>query len=197
MEIGFFFPSLYLPSYASSVGLGATNGALLLRLVRVSQVAGQFMSGFLSDKKISLDALLAASFSVAAIAASSLWGLGRSFPPLIFFVLLYGFFGAGYTALWARMVTAVSEEPSASQAMFGLFCCGKGIGHILAGPIRASLLGRRSDGGEYGYGMYKAVVHFTRGFSDSQCREFKHNVHRVKALSVTTGQAPASTKSSR
>jgi MFS family permease len=42
MGIGYFFPSLYLPSYASSIGLGSTKGALLLALMSVSQVAGQF-----------------------------------------------------------------------------------------------------------------------------------------------------------
>jgi hypothetical protein len=63
--------------------------------------------------------------------------------------------------MWARMVTAISEEPSASQAMFGLFCSGKGIGNILAGPIGAGLLRSPNDAGGYGHGMYKAVVIFT------------------------------------
>jgi predicted MFS family arabinose efflux permease len=160
MGMGFFFPSIYLPSYASSIGLGVTKGALLLALMSISQVAGQFTFGYLSDKKLSLNSLIAMCSIVAAIATLSAWGLARSLLPLIFFVLLYGFFGAGYTAMWARMVTAVSEEPSASQAMFGLFCCGKGIGNILAGPIGAGLLRWSGDIGGYGHGMYKAVVIF-------------------------------------
>ena len=161
MGIGFFFPSLYIPSYATSIGLSASEGALLLALMSVSQVAGQFTFGYLSDKKLSLNTLITVSLVISAAATLSAWGLARSLLPLIFFVLLYGFFGAGYTALWARMVTAVSQEPSASQAMFGLFCCGKGIGNILAGPIGAGLPGWSSDVGEYGHGIYKAVVIFT------------------------------------
>ncbi|KAF2711040.1 MFS general substrate transporter [Pleomassaria siparia CBS 279.74] len=161
MGMGFFFPSLYLPSYASSIGLGATQGALLLTLMSISQVAGQFTFGYFSDKKMPLDALITVSLLVAATATLSAWGLARSLLPLIFFVLLYGFFGAGYTALWARMVSTISEEPSASQAMFGLFCCGKGIGNVLAGPIGAGLLRWSNEASGYGHGMYEAVVLFT------------------------------------
>ena len=159
--MGFFFPSLFLPSYASSIGLSVTKGALLLALMSVSQVAGQFTFGYLSDKKLPLNALMASSSLVAAIATLSAWGLARSLLPLVVFALLYGFFGAGYTAMWARMVTAISNEPSASQAMFGLFCFGKGVGNVLAGPISAGLLNSPSRAGDYGDGMYKAVVLFT------------------------------------
>ncbi|CAO2647664.1 Nn.00g085860.m01.CDS01 [Neocucurbitaria sp. VM-36] len=161
MGMGFFFPSLYLPSYASSLGLSGSQGGLLLAIMSVSQVAGQFTFGFLSDKTLSLNALIIVSSLVAAVATLSMWGLARSLLPLIFFALLYGFFGAGYTAMWARMVTAISKEPSASQAMFGLFCFGKGIGNVLAGPISAGLLRGSGNTGGYGNGIYKAIVIFT------------------------------------
>ncbi|KAL8877425.1 MAG: hypothetical protein Q9198_004560 [Flavoplaca austrocitrina] len=161
MGLGYFFPSLYLPSYASSIGLSASKGALLLALMSVSQVAGQLTFGYLSDKKLSLNALMVVALSISATATFSIWGVARSLPALVFFALLYGFFGAGYTAMWARMVTAVSDEPAASQAMFGLFCFGKGVGNVLAGPISAGLLKVSKDTGGYAHGTYKAVVLFT------------------------------------
>ncbi|KAJ5950285.1 uncharacterized protein N7479_008698 [Penicillium vulpinum] len=55
--LGYFFPSLYLPSYARSMGMSSTKGALLLALMSVSQVAGQFTFGLLSDRKVSSPAL--------------------------------------------------------------------------------------------------------------------------------------------
>lgn len=161
MGLGYFFPSLYLPSYASSIGLSVPKGALLLSLMSIAQVAGQFTFGYLSDRKLSLNALIMVTLSIAATSTFGLWGVARSLPPLIFFALLFGFFGAGYTAMWARMVTAISDEPSASQAMFGLFCFGKGVGNVLAGPISAGLLRLSTDSSGYGHGMYRAVVIFT------------------------------------
>lgn len=161
MGLGYFLPSLYLTSYASSIGLSGPKGALLLSLMSVSQVFGQFTFGYLSDRKVSLNALILVSLSVAATATFSIWAVARSLAPLIIFAILYGFFGAGYTAMWARMVTAVSDEPSASQAMFSLFCFGKGVGNVLAGPISAGLLRLATGSAGYGHGMYKAVVIFT------------------------------------
>jgi predicted MFS family arabinose efflux permease len=161
MGLGYFFPSVYLPSYATMLGLTVSQGAILLAVMSVSQVGGQLTFGYLSDKQLSINVLLAVSSVVAAIATLVAWGLARSMLPLILFALLYGFFGAGYTAMWARMVTAVSTEPSASQAMFGLFCFGKGIGNVLAGPISASLLHSSIHLGSYGSGVYKAVILFT------------------------------------
>ncbi|OCT49112.1 hypothetical protein CLCR_04874 [Cladophialophora carrionii] len=160
MGLGYFFPSLYLPSYATTIGLSVSMGALLLTVMSVSQVVGQFTFGYLSDKKLSLNALMTLSLSVAGAATFGAWGPARSLPPLIIFALLYGFFGAGYTAMWARMVTAIDDEPSASQAMFSLFCFGKGVGNVLAGPISAALLRLSSDTAGYAHGMYKAIVVF-------------------------------------
>jgi len=148
-------------NHATAVGLSVSQGALLLTVMSISQVAGQFTFGYLSDKKVSLNALMSLSLFVAATATFSSWGAARSLPPLIIFALLYGFFGAGYTAMWARMVTAIDDEPSASQAMFSLFCFGKGVGNVLAGPISAGLLRMSSNDTGYGHGMYRAVVVFT------------------------------------
>lgn len=161
MGLGYFFPALYLPSYASSVGLSASKGAFLLTLMSLAQVAGQLTFGYLSDNKASLHKLMLVALTVSATATFSIWGVARSLPALVFFALLYGFFCAGYTAMWARMVTAVSDEPAASQAMFGLFCFGKGVGNVLAGPISAGLLKLSSDTSGYAHGTYKAVVIFT------------------------------------
>lgn len=162
MGFGYFFPSLYLPSYATSIGLGGSKASMLLALMSVSQVAGQFTFGYLSDRKALLNGLLLISASIAATATLSTWGVAQSLPLLIVFALLYGFFGAGYTAMWGRMVTAVSEEPSQHQAMFCLFNFGKGIGNVMAGPISAALLkwSANTHAG-YGHGMYKTIVVFT------------------------------------
>ena len=161
--LAYFFPSLYLPSYATSIGLSAVQGALLLTFMSVSQVLGQLTFGYLSDRKVSLNILITVSLLVSSTATFVLWGLARSFAPLVVFAMFYGFFGAGYTAMWARMVTAVSEEQSAALAMFSVFCFGKGVGNILAGPISAGLILPGLRVGSYGALKYKAVVVFTGG----------------------------------
>lgn len=39
--LGFFFPSLFLPSYAASLGLSTRQGAMLLSMMSAAQVVGQ------------------------------------------------------------------------------------------------------------------------------------------------------------
>ncbi len=159
--LGYFFPSLYLPSYASSIGLSSTQGALLLALLSVSQVLGQFSFGYLSDRRIPLNILIFTSTLVSAVACMALWGLAKSLALLILFSLVYGFFGAGYVATWARMGSAVTQEPAAALTTFSLFCFGKGVGNVVAGPISTSLLSPAVTIGSYGVSKYKSIILFT------------------------------------
>ncbi|TDZ14641.1 Aspyridones efflux protein apdF [Colletotrichum orbiculare MAFF 240422] len=159
--LGYFFPSLYLPSYAASIGLSGKEGALLLALMSVSQVAGQLTFGLLSDRKVPLEALTTVSTIISAAAAFTLWGLAHTISLLIIFALVYGFFAAGYTAMWARMTTAVSNDSTAVPMIFSLFNFGKGVGNVLSGPISANLLFSMTSAESYGLFKYKGVVVFT------------------------------------
>ncbi|KAJ8131188.1 hypothetical protein O1611_g2438 [Lasiodiplodia mahajangana] len=137
---GYFFPSLYLPSFASSLGLSGKIGALLPAMMSVSQVGGQFTFGVLSDHKVPLNVLACSSTLVAAVACLTLWGLAESLPVLVVFALVYGFFGAGFTAIWVRMSTAITDDVIAGPIVFTLLNFGKGIGNVLAGPIGGTLV---------------------------------------------------------
>ncbi len=158
--LGYFFPSLYLPSYATSIGLSSGQGALLLALLSITQVLGQFSFGYLSDQRVPLTILVITSTLVSGIASLALWGLARSLTVLIIFALTYGFFGAGYVAMWARMVSAINDEPTAALATFSLFCFGKGVGNVSAGPISGRLIQSGIAIGSYGILRYRSVILF-------------------------------------
>ncbi|TKA67645.1 hypothetical protein B0A55_07984 [Friedmanniomyces simplex] len=160
MGLGYFFPSLYLPTYATSNGLSSTHGVLLLAAMSISQVVGQLSFGYLSDRNLPLNILTMSSTLIASGAVYTCWGLAHTFEVLVVFSLVYGFFGAGYTATWARMGTSISSEPTAAFAVFGLLNLGKGVGNVFAGPIGGTLLTRSVDAGSYGTMKFEAVVLF-------------------------------------
>jgi len=160
-SLGFYLPSLYLPSYASATGLGPRTGALLLAIMSIAQVCGQLTYGYLSDGRLSLNVLLLSSSMIAAVASLTLWGLARSLAPLILFALVYGFFAYAYSAMRVRMGTAVSADPNTALATFCIFSFFQGIGNVLAGPISGTLLGSVLDLSDYGHSRYKAMVIFT------------------------------------
>ena len=161
MGLGYFFPSLYLPSFATANGLSSTQGALLLAIMSVSQVLGQLSFGYLSDRNLPLNLLTVSSTLVAGVVVYTCWGLAHTFELLIVFALVYGFFGAGYTATWARMGTTISDEPTAAFAAFGLLNFGKGVGNVLIGPIGAALLIDKVNLDGYGLERFQGLVFFT------------------------------------
>jgi MFS family permease len=137
---GYFYPALYLPSYATSLDLTGKSGAVLLAAMSVSQVAGQFVFGYLSDRRVSVDVLACTSTVVAAVVSLFMWRLATSMPVLVGFAILYGFFGSGFTAVWARMSTAITDDVISSPIVFSLLNLGKGIGNVLTGPIGGLLV---------------------------------------------------------
>jgi MFS family permease len=61
---------------------------------------------------------------------------------LIVFAILYGFFGAGYSAIWVRMSTTVTDDVTSGPMVFGLLSFGKGIGNVVAGPVGGLLVSK-------------------------------------------------------
>ena len=160
--LGFFFPSLFLPSYASSIGLPARDGAMLLSVMSAAQVVGQWTFGILSDN-VGLNPLVLLSTLATALSCFTSWGLAHDLAPLVVFALLFGFFAYGFSSMRARMGTAVSEEPTAALATFGILTFCQGSGNVLAGPISAGLLEGGIQRDSYGVLRYKSLVIFTGG----------------------------------
>lgn len=157
--LGYFFPALYLPSHAASLRLGDKSGALLLALMSVCQVGGQFVFGLLSDRRVPLNILACLPTVVAGVACFTMWRLAESLTVLIFFAIVYGFFGTGFTAIWARMSTAVTDDVTAGPIVFTLLNFGKGIGNVLAGPIGGLLVSKPGSTGTPS--SYRWVIVFT------------------------------------
>ncbi|KAI4735786.1 MFS general substrate transporter [Aureobasidium sp. EXF-12298] len=160
-SLGFYLPSLYLPSYAATAGLESKFGAMLIALMNVSSVLGQFTYGYLSDGRFSLNNLLLSTMLVSTIVALALWGFAKSLAVLVVFALIYGFFAYAFLAMRVRMGTAVASEQTDTMTMFCLFSFAQGIGNVLAGPISGALLSPEVDIHGYGLGKYKALVIFT------------------------------------
>ena len=160
--LGFFFPSLFLPSYATSIGLSASDGAMLLSIMSAAQVVGQWTFGILSDR-LGLNPLILLSTLSTALACFTSWGLAHDLAPLVVFALLFGFFAYGFSSMRARMGTAVSEEPTAALSTFGILTFCQGSGNVLAGPISAGLLSGGIHRDSYGIMRYKSLVIFMGG----------------------------------
>jgi MFS family permease len=154
--LGYYIPGLYLPTYASSLGLSGTMGALILAVFNLATVFGQVTMGFLSDRVTNVLSLVFMSSFVSALASFLLWGYASSLPTLLSFSLIYGWFAGGYVVLWPKFGSIMSEDPS---SVYGMMAFGKGIGNILIGPISSSLMTRPLQSG-YGLGQFEPLILF-------------------------------------
>lgn len=124
--MAYYFPGFFAASYAESLGMSSTIGALQLVVAALGQLTGQIAFGYFSDlrlpgfwidKRLPVEILVFISPFISGVAVLALWGTARSLGMLIAFDIIFGFFGGGFVVLWARMVClAVSILSPAFQA---------------------------------------------------------------------------------
>ncbi|KAH6661947.1 major facilitator superfamily domain-containing protein [Plectosphaerella plurivora] len=152
--LGYYIPGLYLPTYASSLGLSGTTGALLLAAFNLSTTFGQIAMGWLSDRVSNALLLVFVSSFVSALASFLLWGFASSLPTLLAFAIVYGWFAGGFVILWPKFGGILSDDPAPVYSMMSF---GKGIGNILTGPISTPLMAGVVSPG-YGMGKYEPLI---------------------------------------
>lgn len=152
----YYIPGLYLPTFASALGLPGTMGALLLAANNLASVLGQVSFGYASDRISNVLILVFTSTSVSAIAAFTLWGFARSLAMLMMFAILYGWFAGAFVVLWPKFGQILAEDP---QPVYSMMAFGKGIGNLATGPITARLLTGEVGKG-YGMGRFQPLILF-------------------------------------
>ncbi|KAF1976816.1 MFS general substrate transporter [Bimuria novae-zelandiae CBS 107.79] len=167
--LGYFIPSIYLPSYAKAIGLSNEASSLTISLVNAAAVVGNIGIGALVDRVEIHMAIMISSIG-ATVACLLVWGLSTSLAPLYIFAIMYGGFAGGYSATWPGITLAIRErcrdENGVSRVDTGmvvaLFAAGKGIGAVVSGPLSEVLLEadelRGKAGGAFGTGYGSLVA---------------------------------------
>ncbi|KAJ3986211.1 MFS general substrate transporter [Lentinula detonsa] len=159
--LGNFIPYLYLPIFASSLGLSSAEGTMGLALLNASSAFGMIFLGWLSDHNLRSSIVLSSIGS--ALSVFLLWGLSPTLVSYTIFAFTYGLLGPGWAVLNTRFASVVSEdEPS---VVLSMFLVGRGLGNVLCAPISTmldhswSLLNKTSMA--YGIEGYGPLIIFT------------------------------------
>ncbi|KAL8772378.1 MAG: hypothetical protein Q9194_004616, partial [Teloschistes cf. exilis] len=165
--MGYYFPGFFAVSYAESLGMSSTIGALQLVVSAFGQLIGQIVFGYVSDlrlpgfwmdQRVPVEILVFISPFVSGIAVLALWGTTRSLGMLIAFDIIFAFFAGGFVVLWARMSTTLSPNPALALPALSTFACMKGVGNLLTGPVSAALLTPDVRTNVYGIGRYENII---------------------------------------
>ncbi|KAJ5930888.1 hypothetical protein N7466_006381 [Penicillium verhagenii] len=163
--LGFFLPSLYLPTYAGMIGASSTLQALTVILFNLASVVGCVLMGAIIDK-LDVTVCILVSTIGSSIGVFLIWGFSMSLAPLFIFSIVYGLFAGSYTSTWPGIMRdVVRKKPSAESSMvFACLAAGRGIGNLVSGPLSEALIKGLPWKGElaYGYGSgYGSLIVFT------------------------------------
>ncbi|PGH11886.1 hypothetical protein AJ80_06951 [Polytolypa hystricis UAMH7299] len=163
--LGYFMPTIYLPSYVRYLGIHHTFGTVAVSLMNGAIVFGCIFVGVLIDRFHVTTVILVSTIG-ATISAFVLWGLASSVPLILIFSITYGFFAGGFSSTYAGIVREIrTVSPNADTGIvFGFIAAGRGIGSIICGPLSESLIKTRPWQGQaaLGYGTgYGPLIVFT------------------------------------
>lgn len=95
--LGYFVPSIYLPTYARSLGLSSAATAATVALLNGAAVFGCVFIGILVDRYHVTTVILVSTIG-AVVSVLVFWGLATSLELLLLFSAAYSFFAGSYTS---------------------------------------------------------------------------------------------------
>lgn len=157
-------PSLWLPSFASSMGMSSAAGPIAVALLNLASCCGYLLQGRLVDRYHVSWAILVSTLG-STTAVFVFWGCGTHEATLYIFASLFGLFGAGYPGHWTGCACDMRRVfPNLSTGLvISLLCAGKGVGSILAGPVSEKLVSMKpwkDPGLAYG-SSFGSIIVFT------------------------------------
>lgn len=161
--LGYFLPTIYLPTYARSLGANNLTASLTVILLNLASVFGCIMMGSLVDRCHATTCILISTVGTV-LATFLLWGFAVSLAPLFIFCVAYGIFAGSFTSTWPAILGEVRKKnPYADPGIvFGFLCSGRGIGNVLSGPLSEALMAGEKWSAGYGYGSgYGGLIVFT------------------------------------
>ncbi|KAM9345405.1 monocarboxylate transporter 12-B-like [Symphorus nematophorus] len=146
MAYGCSAPVVYLVPYARSVGVGKQQAAFLMSIFGVSGIVGNITFGWITDRKC-LKKYRMLSYMVA-IGMEGLWcmfiPLLHSFPLLVLFSVVYGYFDGAYVALIPVVTSDVVGSTYLTSAL-GVVYFLHAIPYLVSPPIGGWLVDRTGN----------------------------------------------------
>lgn len=161
--LGFFVPSIYLPTYTKALGFDDTISALPIVLINVAAVIGSVTMGTIVDRVHVTTAILISTIG-AILSIFLVWGFSTSLPPLLIFCFMYGLFAGSFTNTWPGIMRTVQRSTGQMEnpMIYSFLSLGRGVGNVISGPVSEVLIKTGKVGGFGLYGtQYGSLVIWT------------------------------------
>ncbi|PKX89369.1 putative MFS monocarboxylate transporter [Aspergillus novofumigatus IBT 16806] len=133
--IGFWIPSIFLTSYARTLGASDFLASLTVTLFNLMTVFGCIFTGYLADRHhVTKCILLSSAGAVASVFL--LWGLANHIATLYIFCIV-----------WSALSHEVQKSERSAHT-------GRGVGNVVSGPLSEALLKVGGWKAEEAFGAY-------------------------------------------
>ncbi|KAF2623981.1 putative MFS monocarboxylate transporter [Macroventuria anomochaeta] len=160
---GYFVPSIYLPTYAKSLGASNSVSALTLILINIAAVFGCVVMGWIVDRWHITTCIFVSTVG-STLSVFLLWGFSTHLSLLLVFCVMYGLFAGSYTTTYPGIMKVVSKNQQTADPtmVFAVLVAGRGIGNVACGPVSEALI-RAGEVGQKGLynSEYGPLVLFT------------------------------------
>ncbi|KAI9029021.1 major facilitator superfamily domain-containing protein [Phycomyces nitens] len=106
MLMGYFIPFFYLPSYATHLGLTATNGSALVAVGSAMNSVGRIMAGILADKlgPVNINVIFT---TMGGLSTLLIWRFAYTYGSLMAYAVVFGLFCGSYFALLSPITATI------------------------------------------------------------------------------------------
>ena len=142
-SLGFFLPTLYIPSFALAIGLPSFDGALALALFNEEFAFGAVLIGTLVDRFHVTVATLTCTIG-QMVSIFICWGPTSSQAMIHIFAMLFECFGGGFSCTWSGCANEMPLSEKNGNAdvdmVVALLAAGKGIGAVILGAVEREIV---------------------------------------------------------
>lgn len=126
-------PILMTPSYATSIGLSAADGATMLTITSSVNFVFRVLMGYMSDRYGVLNIAILCG-TAAGFSCLFIWTQAKTFTTLAIFMVFYGAF-AGPSIMLLPVAATREVDPNRISSALGFSFFAHAIGYILGAPM--------------------------------------------------------------
>ncbi|KAJ4360058.1 uncharacterized protein N0V89_000617 [Didymosphaeria variabile] len=161
--LGYFLPTIYLPTFARSLGASSNQSTATIILLNGAACIGSFCMGAAVDRFAVVNCIGLTALG-STLTVFLLWGFSTSLAPLYAFCLLYGAFAGSNSSSWSAIMRDTKEKRNGADTgmIFACLSAGKGVANLCSGPLSEALLHADSWRAGFAYGSgFGALIAFT------------------------------------
>ncbi|KAJ8118890.1 hypothetical protein OPT61_g231 [Boeremia exigua] len=174
--LGHFLPTLYLPTFATDLGAPDRDASLLITYYNVICIVIQPLGGALVDRIGPLIPLVVTTL-VTSVSILTIWGFGKTYPPLVALMFLFGASSGGFVVLRSSLATQIVirnkqhtkastklEKRTNESLVSGVLMSARGVAFVVSGFVGKAIVQKSENipiGPGYGAGKWKSLILFT------------------------------------